>query len=174
MIHTFSHVLLLIEFLYVGQTGFSGDIPLLPSGLIEVDFGFSLIDGGLADSNFGLSTALEYINFAGNAFNTTVPSVFSTYQNLQFLYLADSFISGDLSYMQGMPSIFEHWIDQNPGFGGPIFDFIGGLSTLASFSVTQSALTGTIPAALGQLSSMEQLYVSILLFRLSLFDPNVS
>jgi hypothetical protein len=143
--------------LYVGETGFSGRIPLLPSGLLEVDFAFSLIDGGLTDANFAQSTALEYINLGGNAFNATVPSVFSTFQNLQFLYLSDCFISGDLSYMQGMPSIFEHWIDINPGFGGPIPSFIGGLSTLNSLSVTQSALTGPIPTALGQLTSMQQL-----------------
>lgn len=60
--------------------------------------------------------------------------------------------------MEGMPVIFEHWIDVNPDFGGPVFDFIGNLGTLASFSVTQSALTGTLPTTLGQLTAMVQMW----------------
>jgi hypothetical protein len=46
------------------------------------------MDGGLTDANFAQSIALECINLGGNAFNATVPSVSSTFQNLQFLYLS--------------------------------------------------------------------------------------
>jgi hypothetical protein len=146
------------EFLYLGVTGFAGELPILPSGLIEVDFAFCLIDGGLTDAAFAQATLLEYVNLGGNAFNASVPAVFGTFANLEFFYVSDCFISGDLSYMNGMPSIFEHWNDVNPGLSGQIFDFIGDLSTLQSFSVTQSSLTGTIPASLGQLVDMQQMW----------------
>jgi hypothetical protein len=126
--------------------------------LLEFDVAFCFIDGGLTEANFEQATALEYINLGGNSFNATVPQVFGSYQNLEFLFISDCFISGDLSYMQGMPSIVEHWIDVNPDLGGPIPDFIGGLNTLLSFSVTQSALTGTVPASLGQLVTAQQLW----------------
>ena len=75
------------------------------------------------------------------------------------MYAADSFISGDLSYMEGMPSIFEHWVDDNPGLGGPIFPFIGDLGTLGSLSLTGNALVGNIPTQLGNLSNMAQMWL---------------
>jgi hypothetical protein len=53
-------------------------------------------------------------------------------------------------------AIREHWLDTNPGLSGPIFDFIGDISTLESFSVTFAALTGTIPTTIGQLANMTQ------------------
>jgi len=146
------------EYLYCGVTGFAGNLPILPSGIIEVDFAFALIDGGLTSAVFQPAQGLQYVNLGGNAFNTSVPAVFSSLPELQFFYISDCFISGDLSYMQGMPKIFEHWIDVNPGLGGPVFSFIGNLNTLQSFSVTQNSLTGTLPTTLGQLTDMQQMW----------------
>lgn len=146
------------EYFYAGVTGFAGDLPILPSGVIEVDFAFALIDGGLRNEVFQQATGLEYVNLGGNAFNASVPTIFSSLANLQFFYISDCFISGDLSYMQGMPKIFEHWIDVNPGLRGPVYSFIGSLSTLQSFSVTQSSLTGTLPTELGLLTGMQQMW----------------
>lgn len=140
------------------MTGFAGDLPVLPSGVVEVDFAFCLIDGGLTGDVFQPAQGLEYVNLGGNAFNASVPAIFGSLAQLQFFYISDCFISGDLSYMQGMPRIFEHWIDVNPGLRGPVFDFIGSLSTLQSFSVTQSSLTGTLPTTLGQLLDMQQMW----------------
>jgi hypothetical protein len=131
---------------------------VLPSGVIEFDVAFCLIDGGLNDAAFQAAQGLEYVFLGGNAFNATVPAVLGSLPELQFLYISDCFISGDLSYMQGMPKIFEHWIDVNPGLSGPVFPFIGSLSTLASFSVTASSLTGTLPTELGNLFSMQQMW----------------
>ena len=102
------------------------------------------------------------MNFAlldGNAYNSTVPAVFGQLASLQFLYLSDSFVSGDLSYMQGMPAMIEHWIDLNPGITGTIPPFVGDIGTLSSFSVTQSNLVGPVPPELGNLSSMVQLWL---------------
>lgn len=155
---TLMNSFLAAEFLYLGVTGFAGDLPILPTGLVEVDFAFCLIDGGLSDAVFAPAAGLEYVNLGGNAFNATVPMVFGTLAQLEFFYISDCFISGDLSYMQGMPKIFEHWNDVNPGLGGPIFDFIGNLATLQSFSVTQSSLTGTLPTSLGLLADMQQMW----------------
>ena len=103
---------------------------------------------------------LSFIDLDGNAFNSTIPSVFGRLPSLEFLYLSDAFVSGDLSYMSGMSSIREHWIDTNPGLNGPIFDFIGDLTTLESWSMTFSSVTGTIPSSLGNLSNMKQMWLS--------------
>jgi hypothetical protein len=107
---------------------------------------------------------LNFVDLDGNAFNSTVPSVFGRLPNLQFLYLSDSFISGDLSYMNGMTAMREHWIDTNPGLTGPVFDFVGSILTLESFSITFSSLTGTLPTTLGQLAAMTQVRVVVLVF----------
>jgi hypothetical protein len=60
--------------------------------------------------------------------------------------------------MNGMTAIREHWIDTNPGLSGPIYDYIGDITTLESFSITFSSLTGTIPTTLGQLTVMLQMW----------------
>ena len=108
-----------------------------------------MISGGLTDANFAGLNRLDFALLDGNAYNSSVPNVLSTLPNLRFLYISDAFVEGDLSYMQGMPAIVEHWIDINPGLSGPIFPFIGDLVTLASFSVTQNNIIGTLPTELG-------------------------
>jgi Leucine-rich repeat (LRR) protein len=144
--------------LYFKSTAFAGDIPRLPSGIEEFDASFSLISGGLVAENFQGLNSLEYLVLSGNALNSTVPSVLATLPNLEFLYLSDAFISGDLSYMEGMESMIEHWIDLNPDFGGPIPAFVGNILSLASLSVTQTNMVGTLPSQLNQLFNMETMW----------------
>jgi hypothetical protein len=146
------------EFLILGKTGFAGDLPVLPSGVIEFEATFALFDGGLNDAAFQDAQGLEYVFLDGNAFNATVPAVLGSLPELQFLYISDCSISGDLSYMQGMPKLFEHWIDVNPSLTGPVFPFIGSLSPLALFSVMANSLTGTLPTELGNLFNMKQMW----------------
>jgi Leucine-rich repeat (LRR) protein len=141
------------------ETAFAGDIPRLPDNLVNFDISFSFFTGGLTDANFEGLNQMNFIDLDGNAFNSTVPSVFGRLPNLEFLYLSDAFISGDLSYMNGMSAMREHWIDTNPGLSGPVFDFIGSISTLESLSVTFSALTGTLPTTLGNLAAMQQMWL---------------
>jgi hypothetical protein len=118
-----------------------------------------LIDGGLTNEVFSGLNNLSFALLDGNAFNTSIPTVFGSLPNLEFLFVSDAFISGDLTYMRGMPKIVEHWVDVNPGLGGQIPAFIGNLTTLRSFSVTQSSLTGTLPSQLGLLADMLQMWL---------------
>ena len=144
--------------LYFQGVAFAGDIPPLPTGLIEFDCSYTLISGGLVGSNFAGLNRLNYLLMDGNAYNASVPTEFGALPKLQYFYISDAFVSGDLSYMQGMPAIYENWIDVNPGLTGPVFSFIGALSTLASFSVTANSLTGTLPTELGNLAAMVQMW----------------
>jgi hypothetical protein len=146
------------EFFYFSGTGFAGDLVPLPTNLIEFDASFTLISGGLVDATFAGLDSMNFCVLDGNAYNSSVPSVFGSLAELQFFYVSDAFISGDLSYMQGMPKIVEHWNDVNPGVGGQVFPFIGSLSTLQSFSVTLNDLTGNMPSELGQLADMSQMW----------------
>jgi len=141
------------------ETAFAGDIPRLPDSLVNFDISFAYYTGGLLDANFEGLDKLSFVDLDGNAFNSTIPSVFGRLPSLEFLYLSDSFLSGDLSYMDGMSSIREHWMDTNPGLKGPIFDFIGSLSTLESWSMTFNSVTGTLPSTLGNLQNMQQMWL---------------
>jgi Leucine-rich repeat (LRR) protein len=126
--------------------------------LYELDCSYTLISGGLTDDNFAGLDNLNYIVLDGNYYNSLVPSVFGQLQNLEFLYIADAFISGDLSYSEGMPKIVEHRVNFNPALAGPIYSFIGELTTMRTLSLTADKLTGTLPAELGDLTSMEQMW----------------
>jgi len=143
----------------VEETAFAGNIPRLPDNLVNFDISFAFFTGGLTDEKFEGLEKLSFIDLDGNAFNSTIPSVFGRLPSLEFLYLSDSFLSGDLSYMKGMPSIREHWIDTNPGLKGPIYDFIGDIQTLESWSMTFNSVTGTIPTTLGNLVDMQQMWL---------------
>jgi len=143
----------------VEETAFAGNIPRLPDNLVNFDISFAFFTGGLTDEKFEGLEKLSFIDLDGNAFNSTIPSVFGRLPSLEFLYLSDSFLSGDLSYMKGMPSIREHWIDTNPGLKGPIYDFIGDITTLESWSMTFNSVTGTIPTTLGNLVDMQQMWL---------------
>ena len=136
-------------FLFFKNTAFSGSLARLPENIQEFDCSFSFISGGLNDANFQGLNSLVFANFDGNAYNSTVPSSFSSLPNLEFLYIVDGFISGDLSYMIGMPAMREHWADTNPGLGGPLPPAISTVKTLESFSITSCSFSGTIPPEFG-------------------------
>lgn len=74
--------------------------------------------------------------------------------------MVDGFISGDLSYMVGMPSMREHWVDTNPGLAGALPAALASIATLESFSVSSCSLVGTIPIELGSWGfAMKQLWL---------------
>jgi hypothetical protein len=146
--HTFTFVS--IEFLLFGDTRFAGDLAPLPTNLVSFDCAFTLISGGLVDATFAGLNSLLNVDMSGIALNATIPSVFSSLEKLQFLYIVDSFISGDLSYMEGMPAIVEHWVDSN-SITGTIPTFVGALANLGSFSVLSNNIEGNIPSELGNL-----------------------
>lgn len=148
----------LSEYLYFQSTAFAGSLVPLPANIFEFDCSFTLLDGGLTDETFAGLNDLNWALLDGNAFNATVPAVFGSLPELEFLFISDSFISGDLSYMEGMPKMIEHWIDVNPELGGQIPTFVGDVSTLKSFSVTQTDLIGTLPSELAKLTGMIQMW----------------
>jgi hypothetical protein len=105
----------LSEYLYFSKTSFSGHLPKFPTGLVELDVSFTLIDGGLEGSNFEGLNSLEWLVLDGNQFDAPIPAEIGALESLEYFYAAGAMITGDLSYMENMPSIFEHWVDDNPG-----------------------------------------------------------
>ena len=104
-----------LEYLYLSGTSFSGSLPRFPTGLIELDVADTLFDSGLEWSNFEGLTNLQWLVLDGCLFNAPIPREFGQLPNLEYFYAKDAMITGDLSYMEGMTSLFEHWVDDNPG-----------------------------------------------------------
>jgi len=149
-----------LGYLYIQNTVFSGALPPnLPSGLVELDIANSMISGGLQGSTFEKLTSLRFLLMDGVQFDSTIPSEIAQLPNLEYLFATDAMITGDLSYMESMSVIFEHWVDRNPGLGGTIPSFVGNLTTLQSFSISECSFTGTIPESLGSLSLMQQMWL---------------
>ena len=143
----------------VEETSFTGDLPRLPDSIVNFDISFAFYTGGFTDNTFVGLNKMEFLDLDGNAFSTSIPDAIGQLPNLKFLYISDSFLTGDLSWMEGMASIREMWIDTNPGISGPIYDFIGDITTLESWSMAFNSLTGTLPASLGNLDAMTQMWL---------------
>lgn len=141
------------------DTGFSGDIPLLPEYLVNFNIKNAFYTGGLTDDNFVLSSQLNYLNLDGNMFNSSIPAVLSELPALEYLYLSDNFMTGDLSPLEGSSALKEFWADGNPGLSGPLYTWLGSMTTLASLSLAYNGLTGSIPVELGNLTQMEQMWL---------------
>jgi hypothetical protein len=160
--HLFSAIpLSFLEYLFVGSTGFAGLFPPLPVGVLEADFGYTLIHKGFDDpAVFADCQLLEYLNLGGNALNTTLPTTLTALPQLQYLYVHDCMLQGNLDYLTSMPAILEHWIDGNPQFTGGIPEGINATSaTLASLSLTANGLTGSLPTTLGLLTNLQFLWL---------------
>eukprot|EP00536_Pseudo-nitzschia_multiseries_P006665 jgi/Psemu1/304307/fgenesh1_kg.145_\ len=138
----------------VEETGFTGDIPLLPENLVNFVIKNAFYTGGFTNDNFALATQLNYLNLDGNLLNTTIPSVLADLPDLEYLYMSDNFMIGDLSPLQGLPAIKELWADGNPGISGPLYSWLGNMTTLASLSLAYNNLSGSIPSEIGNLVQM--------------------
>lgn len=118
-----------------------------------------MITGDLQGAAFENLTSLRFLLMDGVQFDSSIPSEIAKLPNLEYLFATDSMITGDLSYMESMPVIFEHWVDRNPLLGGTIPSFLGSLTSLQSFSIAECSFTGTIPESLGNLGLMQQMWL---------------
>lgn len=148
-----------LKVLNYGSTSFKGPLPKLPPGIEEFDCSYTLQYGAIPESIFVGLNNLRLLNMDGNKVDAAIPTTMATLPSLQFFYIREAGVKGDLTYMKGMPSIVEHLVDGNPELTGPIPSFIGELQTLKSFSATDCGLTGTLPSELANLSGLTQLWL---------------
>jgi len=118
-----------------------------------------LITGKLEGAAFQDLNAMRFLLMDGVQFNSSIPTEIAALPNLEYLFASDSMITGDLSYMESMSMIFEHWVDRNDMLGGTIPNFIGSLTTLQSFSIAECNFVGTIPESIGNLELMQQMWL---------------
>jgi hypothetical protein len=143
----------------VESTAFGGDIPRLPDNIVNFNIAGAFYTGGFENVNFEDLLFLNYLNMDGNFFNSTIPSVLATLPSLEYLYMSDTYLIGDLTPLQGMSAIMELWADGNPNITGPIPESFGNMTTLKSLSLAYNSLSGTIPTQMGQLTDMVQMWL---------------
>mmetsp|Transcript_29869 Transcript_29869/g.68917 ORF Transcript_29869/g.68917 Transcript_29869/m.68917 type:complete len:110 (-) Transcript_29869:516-845(-) len=72
----------------------------------------------------------DYLVLSGNAIGSSLPIELGRLPNLQNLYVEDSLVEGDISFVEPMERIFELWLDINPDLRGTLPTSLGQLSTL--------------------------------------------
>jgi Leucine-rich repeat (LRR) protein len=108
---------------------------------------------------FAKLSDLQILELGGNFYNTSIPSEIAKLPKLYNLYVDNSFITGDLSFMTSMQEIWELWIDNNPTLLGPIPTKIGMMTSLESLSMAKCNLFGAMPSELGLLTGMQQMWL---------------
>lgn len=152
-----------LKYLFFGSTYFVYDgIPTeigLLTNLIELDCSYTLYFGELKGETFKDLVNLNYLVMGGNAYNSSVPKELAELPDLEYLYIDNSFLEGDLSFVTSMPKIFELWVDVNPGLTGTIPENIGDVQSLQSISWTECGLTGSLPQSMSNMTDMQQLWL---------------
>ena len=152
-----------LEYLFYGNTDFEYDgIPTeigLLTKLKEYDCAYTLYFGELRGEVFKDLVNLNYLVLDGNVYLSPLPPELIILPDLEFLYVVNSFLEGDLGFIKDMPKIFELWVDDNQSLGGSLPVSIGEAQTLVSFSAHSCNLSGTIPTEIGQLTNMIQMWL---------------
>lgn len=153
-----------LKSLFYGQTNFVSNqgVPSSISKLTkleEYDCSYAKFKGPLAGETFAALSNLNYATMSGNSFGSSVPTELVSLPDLEFLYLQDTMLTGDLSFISHMANskMVEFWMDNNPGVSGSIPSEIGLISTLQSLSFVNCSLTGTLPSELSNVR-MKQMW----------------
>jgi len=96
---------------------------------VEYDCSTTLYFGDLRGAIFSKLQKLTYLVLGDNSYNmNTVPTEIITLPQLQYLYLHNCDLQGNLSFMKNFTKMQEFWIDKNLGIKGSIPTEIGKLS----------------------------------------------
>ena len=152
-----------LEKLFIGSTSFhyDGIPPTIGklTNLIDFDCSYTLFLGPLRGEIFENMNQLKYLWIGRNSYNSSIPKSITNLPNLHFFYAEDCDVIDTLDFLLGMPKIYELWIDDNPRLTGALPAALGNLVTLESFSVTGCGLSGPIPTELGLLTGMQLMWL---------------
>lgn len=103
--------------------------PTLSSLTVEYDCSTTLYFGTLRGEIFANLTKLTYLVMGDNSYNmASVPSEIVNLPNLEYLYMHNCDLQGNLDFVSDFNKIQEFWIDKNLGISGTIPTTIGQLS----------------------------------------------
>ncbi|KAF3457562.1 hypothetical protein FNV43_RR02220 [Rhamnella rubrinervis] len=130
----------------------------------EINLSTSNLKGTLQYFNFSLFPNLLSLDLSINSLYGSIPSQISNLSRLIHLDLSQNQLSGNIPFEIGMlGSVEEFWVSHNNLTGsipvGPIPASIGNLSRLSDLDLSSNNITGSIPKEVGELSSLNWLYL---------------
>ncbi|CAI7780222.1 unnamed protein product, partial [Closterium sp. NIES-54] len=138
----------------------SGGIPSAISHLTyltRLDLSSNQLSGSLPDF-LGTLLNLQYLDLSGNALEGTIPSSFSNLVNLRSLSLHHNILSGPIPPFIDQAKLLSLLDLSNNHFTGPIPPQLATLTNLTTLSLASNeGLVGSIPGAIGNLTSLESL-----------------
>jgi Leucine-rich repeat (LRR) protein len=144
----------------VSTTGLPTQFAKLQS-LQKLSLSYNLLQGEFDGSVFEGMSLLSHLELESNYIKGGIPSSLAYLPNMEYLYMRRNSLTFPLEDLIGpgkIPNVFALWLDGN-NVTGTIPSTIGDLSSLASFSVTNSSLTGTIPPEMGLLTDMRRCWL---------------
>lgn len=152
-----------LKYLSVSQTGFAYDgIPTAIgrlTKLTDLDVSYCLYLGELDGSIFNGLQEVTYLDISGNSYKSNAPSSIGRMSNLLYFYAIDTDLKGNLNFITSSRTLEELWIDDNPNFVGSIPTAIGNMKALASLSLADNDLAGTIPTHIGRCEQLRQVWL---------------
>uniref|UniRef100_A0A2K2BUH4 non-specific serine/threonine protein kinase n=1 Tax=Populus trichocarpa TaxID=3694 RepID=A0A2K2BUH4_POPTR len=151
-----------LEQLYVNSCGLGGEIPSTFVNLKKMTI-FSASDaaftGNIPDF-IGNWTRLTSLRFQGNSFEGPIPSSFSNLTSLESLRISDlSNVSSTLDFIKNLKSLTDLTL-RNALISGSIPSDIGEIfQTLDRLDLSFNNLTGQVPSALFNMSSLQYLFL---------------
>ena len=137
--------------------------------LQRVSFSYNLLQGPLDGAVVANLQQLTHLEIESKYLSGTLPRQLGQLERLYYLYLRRNLLQVDLNSMlesnqdgtaATYANIFSLWLDDNQMVAGAtIPTAIGGLTGLASFSVTNTTLGGSIPAEIGNCRELQRLWL---------------
>ncbi|KAH9301085.1 hypothetical protein KI387_012668 [Taxus chinensis] len=126
----------------------------------HLDLSQNLFVGDLPDFISELAE-LKYLDLSSNNFSGSIPQGFGRLPKLQFLNLCCNFLNGTIpAFLTNLSNLLELNLAANPFLPGTIPAEIGKLSKLQNLWVPNCNLTGEIPESIGNLSALMNLDLS--------------
>lgn len=84
--------------------GYDGVPPFLSklSNMEKLDISYALLHGPMRPETFTTMTSLTYLEMGGHTYGTSIPMEIATLPSLRRLYIDNSDLTGDLSFIDGM------------------------------------------------------------------------
>jgi RHS repeat-associated protein len=124
----------LTDFYFYGNPNLDCTIPVSIGNLTKMT---TLAGGGWMGVN----------NYLHSKVHGTLPTTLKKCVALESVYLDDSEFEGDVSSVfTGLPKLTGLYLFNNPGLVGNVATIISGLPKLASVSISNTGITGTLPA----------------------------
>jgi len=131
------------------------------TSLQKLVMSYNILQGPLDGALFGKLSQLTHLEAESNFITGDFPSTIVQNPNLLYIYMRRNLMTIHLPTLLGvdtLSSIFAVWLDTNIVQGG-IPTTIGNHTALASISITNASLTGTLPSELGELTGLRRVWL---------------